>query len=58
MNKRIKSMPWSVKIAALFLLTVYVTMCIMAPMVGLAVFVGVVIFLAIVSVLHYLIFGN
>lgn len=58
MNERIKSMPWGVKVAALFLLTVYVTMCIMAPMVGLGLFVGVGIFLAIARVVHYLQFGN
>jgi hypothetical protein len=58
MIKLIKSMPWGVKVASVFLLAVYVLMCMMAPMVGLGLGVGIGTILAILRVLHYLSHGN
>ena len=58
MNEQIKSMPWGVKVAAVFLLAVYVLMCFMAPIVGLALTVGIGTILSIARVIHYLNHGN
>lgn len=58
MKTRMKDMPWGVYVAAVFLLAVYVLMCLMAPMVGLALTVGVGTILSILRVLHYLNYGN
>jgi uncharacterized membrane protein YGL010W len=58
MNERIKDMPWGVKVAAVFLLAVYVLMCFMAPIVGLALTVGIGTILSIARVIHYLNHGN
>jgi hypothetical protein len=58
MIEQIKSMPWGVKIAAVFLLAVYVLMCTMAPTVGLALTVGIGTILSIARVIHYLNHGN
>ena len=58
MIKQIKSMPWGVKVAAVFLLAVYVLMCVMVPMVGIALGIGIGTILSIIRVAHYLHFGN
>ena len=58
MNERIKDIPWGVWVAAVFLLAVWVLMCFMAPMVGLALTVGIGTILSIGRVLHYLSHGN
>jgi hypothetical protein len=54
MIKQIKSMPWGVTVAIVFLLAVYVLMCIMAPIVGFASTVGLGTILSIARVAHYL----
>jgi hypothetical protein len=56
MKEQIKSIPWGVKVAVVFLLAVYVAMCMMAPMIGLGLGLGVGIgaILAIARVVHYL----
>jgi hypothetical protein len=58
MKERFKDIPWDVKVAAVFLLAVYVLMCMMAPMVGFALTVGGGTILSIARVFHYLIHGN
>ncbi len=58
MTTRFKDVPWGVYVAAVFLLAVYVLMCMMAPMVGLALTVGIGTILSILRVLHYLNYGN
>jgi hypothetical protein len=58
MKEKIKSMPWGVKVAAVFLLAVYVAMCFMVPMIGLGLGIGIGTILAIMRVAHYLHFGN
>ncbi len=58
MKERFKDIPWDVKVAAVFLLAVYVLMCMMAPMVGFALTVGIGTILSIARVFHYLIHGN
>jgi hypothetical protein len=58
MKQLIKSMPWGVWVALVFLLAVYVLMCFMAPMVGLGLGVGIGTILSILRVLHYLNYGN
>jgi hypothetical protein len=58
MIKQIKSMPWGVWVAAVFLLAVYGGMCFIVPMIGLGLFVGIGTILAIMRVAHYLQFGN
>ena len=58
MIKEIKSMPWGVKVAAVFLLAVYVAMCVMVPMIGLGLGVGIGTILAAMRIFHYLHFGN
>lgn len=58
MIKEIKSMPWGVMVAAVFLLVVYGGMCFMAPMIGLGLFVGIGTILAIMRVAHYLRWGD
>ena len=58
MIKQIKSMPWGVKVAVVFLIAVYVAMCFMVPMIGLGLGVGLGTILAIMRVAHYFQFGN
>ena len=58
MKTQFKDVPWDVKVAAVFLLAVWVLMCFMAPMVGLALTVGGGTILSIARVIHYLIHGN
>jgi hypothetical protein len=58
MIKLIKSMPWGVKVALVFLLAVYVLMCIMVPWIGLGLGVGVGTILSILRVAHYFQFGD
>lgn len=58
MKTRFKDVPWGVYVAAVFLLAVYVLMCMMAPMVGLGLGVGIGTILSILRVLHYLNYGN
>jgi Na+/melibiose symporter-like transporter len=58
MKTQFKDVPWDVKVAAVFLLAVWVLMCFMAPMVGLALTVGIGTILSIARVFHYLIHGN
>jgi uncharacterized membrane protein YGL010W len=58
MKERFKDIPWGVKVAAVFLLAVWVLMCFMAPIVGLALTVGIGTILSIARVLHYLSHGN
>ena len=58
MIKQIKSMPWGVWVAAVFLLAVYVLMWVMMPIVGSALTVGIGTILAIARVAHYFQFGN
>jgi ABC-type transport system involved in cytochrome bd biosynthesis fused ATPase/permease subunit len=54
MKQLIKDTPWGVTVAIVFLIAVYVTLCVMAPQVAL--FLGVIIgtLLSILRVLHYL----
>jgi hypothetical protein len=58
MKTQFKDVPWDVKVAAVFLLAVYVLMCLMAPMVGLGLGVGIGTILSILRVVHYLNYGN
>ena len=58
MKTQFKDIPWDVKVAAVFLLAVYVLMCSMAPIVGFALTVGIGTILSIARVSHYLIHGN
>ena len=58
MKKLIKDTPWGVIVAAVFLLAVWVLMCFMAPIVGLALTVGIGTILSFVRILHYLSTGN
>ena len=58
MKTQFKDVPWGVWVAAVFLLAVYVLMCLMAPMVGLALGVGVGSILSILRVIHYLQYGD
>jgi hypothetical protein len=58
MKEHIKSMPWDVKGAIVFLLAVYVLMCFMAPWVWLGLTVGIGTILSIARVIHYLSHGN
>jgi hypothetical protein len=58
MKERIKSMPEGVRVAIVFLIAVYVAMCFMAPIVGLALGIGLGTILAIIRVAHYLHFGD
>lgn len=58
MIERIKSMPWGVMVAAVFLLVVYGGMCFIVPMIGLGLFVGIGTILAIMRVAHYLQWGE
>jgi hypothetical protein len=61
MKERIKSFPLGVKVAAVFLLSVYVAMCFMEPILGLALGIVLGTILAIIRVahyLHFLHFGN
>jgi hypothetical protein len=54
----IKDTPWGVTVAVVFLITVYVTLCVMAPLAGLWVGAGVGTVLSILRVLHYFTWGN
>jgi len=56
--KEIKSMPWDVKVAIVFLLAVWVLMCFMAPIVGSALTIGGGTILSIARVVHYWANGN
>jgi hypothetical protein len=58
MKKLIKDTPWGVIVAAVFLLAVWVLMCFMAPIVGLALTVGIGTIPSFVRILHYLSTGN
>lgn len=54
----IKDTPWGVTVAVVFLITVFVTLCFVAPvaMLFLGGLIGVV--LSILRVLHYMNYGN
>jgi hypothetical protein len=58
MIEHIKNMPWGVKVAAVFLLAVYVLMWVMMPIIGSALTVGIGTILSIARVIHYLNHGN
>ena len=58
MNEQIKSMPWSVKVAVLFLLTVYITMCVMVPGFGIVISVIIGIVLSVLRIFHYFVYEN
>ena len=58
MKTQFKDVPWGVWVAAVFLLAVWVLMCFMAPMVGLALTVGIGTILSIARVIHYWSYGN
>ena len=58
MKTRFKDVPWGVKVAAVFLLAVWVLMWVMMPIVGSALTVGIGTILSIARVLHYLSHGN
>jgi len=58
MKEQIKSMPFGVKVATLFLLAVYALMCMMAPIVWFALTVGLGTILSIARIIHYLSHGN
>ena len=58
MKTQFKDVPWDVKVAAIFLLAVYVLMWVMMPIIGSALTVGIGTILAIARVLHYLSHGN
>ena len=58
MKERFKDVPWGVWVAAVFLLAVYVLMCFMAPIVGLALTVCIGTILAVIRIAHYLSYGN
>ena len=58
MKKLIKDTPWGVMVAVVFLMAVWVLMCITAPIVGLALTVGIGTILSIARVIHYLSTGN
>jgi len=54
MIEQIKSMPWGVKVAVAFLLTLYVTLCVVAPVFWLCVGLAVGAYFAVLRVVHYL----
>jgi len=54
----IKDTPWGVIVAIVFLLAMFVTLCVMAPWVALGLGAVVGTFLSILRVLHYLNWGN
>jgi hypothetical protein len=58
MIERIKSMPWGVKVSALFLLAVYVAMCVMVPMIGLILALIIGTWLSMLRIFHYLSVGD
>jgi hypothetical protein len=58
MKEEIKSMPLGVKVAAVFLLAVYVLMWVMMPIVGSALTIGIGTILSIMRVVHYFQYGN
>lgn len=58
MKTRFKDVPWGVMGSLVFLLTVYVTVCVMIPIVGLFFTAGFGTFLSIIRVIHYLNHGN
>ncbi len=58
MKEQNKSMPWDVKVAIVFLLMLYVTMCFIAPVIWLGMTAVVGTLLSIARVLHYLSNGN
>lgn len=58
MKEQIKSMPWGVMVAIVFLLVLYVTLCLFAPVFWLGLTAAVGTFLSIARVIHYLNHGN
>jgi len=58
MKQLIKDTPWGVMVAIVFLLVVYVTLCVMAPWVGLGLGAVIGTILSILRVGHYLTYGN
>ena len=58
MKEQIKSMPWDVKVAIVFLLGIYVLMCVMAPIIWLSLTAGIGTILSIARVVHYLQYGD
>jgi hypothetical protein len=58
MKKLIKDTPWSVWVAIVFLLAVYVLMCSLAPMVGLILSLSIGSILSFLRIMHYLNHGN
>lgn len=58
MIEKIKSMPGGVKVASVFLLAVYVAMCITVPIMGVGIAVGLGTILAIMRISHYLQWGE
>lgn len=53
MNDKLKKIPWGVKVAAVFLLLVYVAMCFVVPWVGMGLTVGLGTILSIMRLAHY-----
>jgi len=58
MKKLIKDTPWGVIVAIVFLIAVYVTLCVMAPWVGLGLGGAIGTYLSISRIGHYLTHGN
>ena len=58
MIELIKDTPWGVTVAIVFLIAVYVTLCVMAPWVGLSLGAGIGTYLSILRVGHYLTHGD
>lgn len=54
----IKDTPWGVTVAIVFLITVFVTMCFVAPKMALFLVAVIGTPLSILRVLHYLSHGN
>jgi hypothetical protein len=58
MNERIKNVPWTVRISALFLLILFGLICFMVPILGLALVVTIGTILSLIAVLDYLFNGG
>jgi hypothetical protein len=58
MFEKIKTMPLSVKLAILFLISVYISMCVLAPPMGLALGISTVSLWSIFRIMTYFFDGE
>ena len=58
MIKQIKSMPWGVMVAAVFLIALYVALCIAAPVFWLCFGLAVGAYFAVLRLAHYFRYGE